>query len=102
MLRASALQTGRPFDLSAIAHANRDSLLPAGRQLVEFVTALLGGADDLSGARERLVHVAGSAGAVRAAAVAGNFQMMNRLVDATGVPIGPTLRAIADDLDLGG
>jgi hypothetical protein len=32
--------------------------------------------------------------------VAGNFQMMNRLVDATGVPIGASLRGIADELDL--
>jgi hypothetical protein len=102
MLRASAHQTGRPVQLSAIAHPDRDSLLPAGRELLEFVTALIRGAEDLSRARDRLVRVVGTAGAVRAAAVAGNFQMMNRLVDATGVPIGPTLRAIADDLDLDG
>lgn len=100
MLRASAHETGRPVELSAIAHPDRDSLLPAGRELLEFVTALIRGAEDLSGARERLAHVAGNAGAGRAAAVAGNFQMMNRLVDATGVPIGPTLRAIADELDI--
>ncbi len=31
---------------------------------------------------------------------AGNFQMMNRLVDATGVPIGASQRAIAADLGL--
>jgi hypothetical protein len=102
MLRASAHETGRPVELSAIAHPDRDSLLPAGHELLEFVTALISGAEDLATARERLVHVVGIAGAVRAAAVAGNFQMMNRLVDATGVPIGPTLRAIADDLDLDG
>ncbi len=102
MLRASAHQTGRLVELSAIAHPNRDSLLPAGRQLIEFVTALIRGAEDLFGARERLAHAVGISGAVRAAAVAGNFQMMNRLVDATGVPIGPTARAIAAELDLDG
>lgn len=101
MLRASAHQTGRPVELSAIAHPDRDSLLPAGRDLLEFVTSLIRGGGDLSGARDRLCESAGIAGAVRAAAVAGNFQMMNRLVDATGVPIPPTLRAIAADLDLG-
>lgn len=102
MLRASAHQTGRPVELSAISHPDRDSLLPAGRELLAFTTALIRGGGDLSGARDRLCESVGIAGAVRAAAVAGNFQMMNRLVDATGVPIAPTLRAIADELDLGG
>lgn len=37
---------------------------------------------------------------MRIAAVAGNFQMMNRLGDATGVPIGASLRGIAADLAL--
>ncbi len=101
MLRASAHHTGRPVDLTAIAHPDRDSMLPAGRELLDFVTALIGRSGDLSVAREQLSEAVGPAGSVRAAAVAGNFQMMNRLVDATGVPIGASLRAIADELDLG-
>jgi hypothetical protein len=100
MLRASARHTGRPFDLTAIAHPDRDSRLPAGRELLRFVTALMRTGDDLPGARERLSDVVGVAGVIRAAAVTGNFQMMNRLVDATGVPIGASLRAIAADLAL--
>jgi AhpD family alkylhydroperoxidase len=100
MLRTRAERTGRRVDLSAIAHPERDSLLPAGREPLEFVTALIRGAEDLPATRDRLTEAAGTNAAVRAAAVGGNFQMMNRLVDATGVPIGPTLRAIAADLDL--
>lgn len=100
MLRASARHTGRPVDLAAIAHPDRDSLLPGGRELLDFVTALMTASDDLPGARERLSDVVGVVGAIRAAAIAGNFEMMNRLVDATGVPIGASLRAIAVDLDL--
>ncbi len=42
----------------------------------------------------------GHSAVVRAAAVAGKFPMMNRLVDAAGVPIGSSLRAIAADLGL--
>jgi hypothetical protein len=102
MLRASAQQTSRPVDLTSIVHTDRDSLLPAGRELLDFVTALLRGDGDLSERRHRLADAAGVAGAVRAAAVAGNFQMMNRLVDATGVPIGASLHAISADLDLSG
>lgn len=101
MLRASAHHTGRPVDLASIVHTDRDSLIPSGRELLAFVTALLAGERDLSAERDRLIDVAGALGAVRAAAVAGTFQMMNRLVDATGVPIGASLRAIAADLELG-
>jgi hypothetical protein len=100
MLRASAHHTGRPVDLTAIAHPERDSQLPAGRELLDFVTALMGAGADLPAARERLSEVIGVAGVIRTAAVAGNFQMMNRLVDATGVPIGASLRAIEAELDL--
>jgi len=49
-----------------------------------------------------LLDAAGPAAVVRASAVAGNFQMMNRLVDATGVPVGASLRAVAADLGLDG
>ncbi len=101
MLRASAHHTGRPVDLTAIAHPDRDSLLPAGRELLDFVAALIAGTGDPSVAREQLADAADVTGVVRAAAVAGNFQMMNRLVDATGVPVGASLRAIAGELDLG-
>jgi hypothetical protein len=45
---------------------------------------------------------AGPDAVVRASAVAANFQMMNRLVDATGVPVGASLSAIAPDLGLDG
>ncbi len=100
MLRASAQQTGRPYDLSAIAHPDRDTQLPAGSALLDFVTAVIHRTGDLPAARARLVATVGAAGAVRAAAVAANFQMMNRLVDATGVPIGPSLREIAAELEL--
>lgn len=100
MLRASARETGRPYDLSAITHPDRDTRLPAGTELVDFVTAVIQRPADLPAARARLVETVGAAGTIRAAAVAANFQMMNRLVDATGVPIGPSLREIAAELEL--
>lgn len=102
MLRASAHHTGCPVDLTAIARPESDSRLPAGRELLDFVTALIGTGDDLPASRGRLSQLVGVTGLIRAAAVAGNFEMMNRLVDATGVPIGATLRAIEAELDLPG
>ncbi|MEE9184546.1 MAG: hypothetical protein V3U39_08730 [Acidimicrobiia bacterium] len=57
--------------------------------LLDFVDALLVGAKaDLTRAREKLLEEMGSASLVDAAAVVGNFQMMNRVADATGMPVG--------------
>jgi hypothetical protein len=103
MLRASAHAIGQAVDLHAVTGMAVDPLLPAGRQLLDFASALLRGTDDeLAVARKALDEAAGSGAVVRAAAVTGNFQMMNRLVDATGVPIGASLRSIAPDLGLDG
>ncbi|SRR6056297_1271694 len=101
MLRASAHATGESIALRAITDRAVAPLLTAGDELLAFVDALLSHHDDLGAASAALTEVAGPDAVVRAAAVAGNFQMMNRLVDATGVPIGASLRAIAGDLGLG-
>ena len=101
MLRASAHVTGQQVDLRAITDRAADSLIDSGAELLAFITAIVrSDADGLDAARAELQASAGSAAVVRAAGVAGNFQMMNRLVDATGVPIGASLRAIAADLGL--
>lgn len=100
MLRASAQTTGQAIDLSAITDRSADPLLSAGAELLAFVTALIRNDGSLGPARASLATSSGKYAVVRAAAVAGNFQMMNRLVDATGVPIGASLRAIAADLGL--
>lgn len=101
MLRASAHATGQAIDLRAITDRATDPLIDAGIGLLAFVTALIGGdPSDLDNARTALRDAAGPDAVVRAAAVAGNFQMMNRIVDATGVPIGPSMCAIAADLGL--
>jgi len=100
MLRASAHATGDTFDLRAITDRTVDPLLTAGAELLAFVDALMSHDASLGATSAALVEVAGPDALVRAAAVAGNFQMMNRLVDATGVPIGASQRAIAVDLGL--
>jgi len=101
MLRASATSTGRQADLRALVDPMRPSLLPAGSELLAFTdAAVLRDADEMPVARQALLEVAGPAAVVRAAAVAGNFEMMNRLLDAIGVAVrGPSL-ALADELGL--
>lgn len=99
LLRASALETGTPLALQGVTDDGVDPLLPAGAPLRAFVTALVRRAEP-GRARERLAEAVGPAGAARAAAVAGNFEMMNRVVDATGCPVPPRVRELAEPLGL--
>ncbi len=89
MLRASAQVTTTPLEPRAITDRSLDPLLPHGMALLDFVDALLVGSEtELTRAREKLLEEMGSNSLVDAAAVVGNFQMMNRVADATGMPVG--------------
>ncbi len=87
MLRASAQISGLPLNLAGIADLGQDPLIAGGTELLAFTTALVGrDVDSLGSARSALTAALGSEATARASAVAGNFEMMNRLLDATGVP----------------
>lgn len=99
MLRASAITTGLTFDLRGLVDPDVSLGIPASRPLVEFTDALIAGTG-VAHARRRLVNAVGKEGAARAALVAANFEMMNRIVDATGVPVPPRMAEIFGDLGL--
>jgi hypothetical protein len=98
MLRASVRRSGASLDLTSISDVTRDPLLPAGRELRDLTdAAVLRDPHERDLALPALVETAGEAAAVRAAAVAGNFEMMNRLLD--GIGVGPGgMASIADEL----
>lgn len=101
MLRASADKTNRPHDLTALVTATVDPLLDAGAELLAFAdAAVLRDEHEIEVARNELLAAAGSEGVVRAAAVAGNFEMMNRLLDAIGVRVSRHGMALAEQLGL--
>lgn len=101
MLRASSHTTGRPADLTAVVDPMKDALVPAGSELLAFTdAAILRDLDEMPTARAALLDAAGPEAVVRAAAVAGNFEMMNRLLDATGVTITGRRVALAEELGL--
>lgn len=61
-----------------------------GAALIDFAERVLG-ADDaaLANARERVVQAVGADGLVDAAAVVGLFNAIDRVADATGIPLEP-------------
>ena len=99
MLRASAVASGWLPDLRAIGDPTIDLGIPAGAPLLAFTDALIS-EDGLSEARQRLVTAIGEDGAARAALTAANFQMMNRIVDATGVPVPASMDDVFAKLGL--
>jgi hypothetical protein len=99
MLRASCRQADRPFNLGAIGNPTIDSLIEGGAALLAAVdAAVLFDHHEIHDARANLVAQVGEAKAVRAFATAGNFQMMNRLLDGLGVQPASAAIAIATEV----
>lgn len=73
--------------------------MPHARVLIEFAEALLGNSSaQLSRAREAVAQAVGEAGLVDAAAVAANFNSIDRVADATGVPLEDEKTIATEDL----
>jgi hypothetical protein len=79
--------------------ADGDGGIPHGALLVEFAEAVLGDDDDrLDRARARLRATLGDEALVDAAAVVANFNAIDRIADATGIPIDPERVELTADL----
>ncbi len=101
MLRVSSNRTGRPVELRSIVDSVTHPILPRGPQLLAFAdAAVLRDVDEMPVARAAVFASAGPAGVVRAAGCAGNFEMMNRLLDAIGVTVNAPGMTLADGLGL--
>lgn len=87
MLSWSASETQTSVDLRAVTDSTIDPLVPGGRCLVRLVDAAFGLAGLPAGVAA-LRDELGMAALVDAAAIIGNFQMMNRVADGTGMPVG--------------
>lgn len=99
MLRASAAANDESVDMRGIGAVNVDSGIPGDRVLTALTdAAILRDADEMVTARDRAVSTLGEAATVRALAVAGNFEMMNRLLDAIGVGPPQRLLEVGDEI----
>jgi hypothetical protein len=100
MLRASAQVAGVTIDLRSIGDRSRNPGRDDAAVLLRFTDALVGRTDDLDRSREALVDGLGRDAVALAAAAAGNFEMMNRIVDGVGVVVPSSLRAMAPAIGL--
>ena len=103
MLSWSIEETNAEINLLAIAQPTVDPLVPGGSELLAYVDATLSGTS-IGQARSAVAAAISPAGAVDAAAVTGNFEMMNRIADGVGMPVGggtrQRMKQIITDLQL--
>lgn len=89
MLRASSEHGKAAVDLAAVmGRAVGDGGIPHGALLTAFAEAVIGGTnEELAAVRSRVLDVLGSDALVDAAGVCGLFNAIDRVADATGIPL---------------
>jgi hypothetical protein len=100
LLRASGATSGAEVDLRAVAgEAGGDGGVAHGARLLGFVEAVMSD-DDARLARERaaLRAVLSPEALVDTAAVIGAFNVVDRIADATGIPLDESLQMMSGDL----
>ena len=99
LLRASGPTHDRAYDLGAVTgFVDGDGGVPHGRLLTAFAEAGLGDDDvALTRARGAVQEALGAAGLVDAAGVVGPFNAIDRVADATGIPLEPEKAAASAD-----
>ena len=86
MLRWSAENSQHTLNPAAIIDTSQRTGIPSGEALIALVDAtMLGTASDREKARVRLLAELGPDGLVSAASTYGNFEMMNRIAEGTGI-----------------
>jgi hypothetical protein len=88
---------GAQVDLAAVnAPTGRDGGVAHGARLLAFTDAVMG-ADDAALARERRALLSDAA-FVDTCAVVGAFNIVDRIADATGIPLDAGMAAISGDV----
>jgi hypothetical protein len=101
MLRESATLTGQTIDLEGLTDPNchRIDGIPHSEALLRFAdTFMADEADAYRRARAQLADEMGDAAMVDAVGVASNFQRMDRIADATGIPSDEALMVMSEEL----
>jgi hypothetical protein len=98
LLRESSKAKGENYDLALLTGGKGDGNVPHGALLVSFAEAVLGTDDArLSAVRSEIRAKLGHAALVDAAAIAATFNAIDRVADATGIPIEDAKAAATAD-----
>lgn len=88
MLSSSAIAFGYSLNIAAIGDPSIASGIPGGHELLSFVDAImLGTPKQLGKAQSAVVAAIGPESLVDASGAFGNFEMMNRVAEGTGIPV---------------
>jgi hypothetical protein len=88
LLRESSKTKGENYDLTLLTGTGGDGNIPHGALLVQFAEAVLGSDDErLASIQSEIRTKMGDAALVDAAAIAATFNAIDRVADATGIPI---------------
>jgi hypothetical protein len=87
LLRASSKAQGEHYDLKLLIGGSGDGNIPHGGLLVRFADAVVGDAEALATIQTEIREKLGDAALVDAAAIAATFNAIDRVADATGIPI---------------
>jgi hypothetical protein len=98
MLRWSAENLRHDFNPESIVDTTQTTGIPGGEALIALVDAtMLGTSSDRSKARAWIHDEIGMDGVVMAASTYGNFEMMNRIAEGTGIRANEQTRASSAD-----
>ena len=100
LLRASGAMTGTAVELQAVnGGTDTDGGVAHGAELLAFTEAVMRG-DDAALARERrrLRAALDAESFVDVAAVVGSFNVVDRIADATGIPLDDALGVATEDV----
>lgn len=102
MLRESSIALDYDLDIAAIGDPTVPIGVPGGCELLRFVDAVMSGTpEDLASAQAAIINDLGPESLVDAASVFGNFEMMNRVAEGTGIPISPqAIERMKDTIEL--
>ena len=87
MLRESAKVFEYDLEMAAIRDPSIDIGVPGGNLLLRLVDAVLTDSEPLVDVHKAIIDELGPEALLDAASVFGNFEMMNRIADASGIPI---------------
>ena len=99
MLRESSNANGEGYDLNLLTGAGGDGNIQHGALLVSFADAVLGTDDQrLNEVRAAIGSRMGSAALIDAAAIVATFNAIDRVADATGIPIEDNKAELTADI----